>query len=79
MARGADALGAKLAHNYSLKLIEMPADWDTHGKSAGYKRNQEMAKIATHLVAFWDSTSKGTKHMIDIATRKGLTVKVVSY
>ena len=29
------------------------------------------------LLAFWDGKSKGTKHMIDYANKKGLMVKVV--
>lgn len=29
------------------------------------------------LVAFWDGKSKGTKHMIDIATKAKLKVVVV--
>ena len=33
-----------------------------------------MAKYANALIAFWDGKSKGTKHMIDIATKKGLDV-----
>lgn len=78
-ARGADSLAIKLAEDYNIPVIKMPADWDTHGKSAGYKRNTEMAQIATHLLAFWDGKSKGTGHMIDIATKRGLEVEMVKY
>lgn len=38
-----------------------------------------MAKNADALVAFWDSKSKGTEHMIAHAREKGLKVKVVEY
>jgi hypothetical protein len=38
-----------------------------------------MAKAATHLVAFWDGESRGTKHMIDIAKSLDLTVRVFNY
>lgn len=31
------------------------------------------------LVAFWDEKSKGTKNMIDLATKYGMIVKVVTY
>lgn len=31
------------------------------------------------LVAFWDKKSKGTKSMIELATKKGMLVKVVKY
>lgn len=52
---------------------------DLYGKSAGYKRNSEMAEIADALIAFWDCSSKGTKDMIDIAKNKNLLVRVIKY
>lgn len=78
-ARGADTLGEQWAKEEERDVIYFPADWDTHGKSAGYIRNSEMADNAEALIAFWDGKSKGTKNMIDIALRKGLVVKVVRY
>jgi hypothetical protein len=57
----------------------MPADWDTHGKSAGFKRNKEMAEVSQGLIAFWDNVSKGTKHMIDIATELKLKTLIIKY
>lgn len=38
-----------------------------------------MAEIADALIAFWDGSSKGTKHMIDIAKNKNLLVRVIEY
>ena len=31
------------------------------------------------LVAFWNGAHKGTKHMIDLANKHGLFIKVISY
>lgn len=78
-ARGADAMAMRYANHRGFELIVMPADWDTHGKSAGYKRNAQMAEAATHLIAFWDGVSRGTKHMIDIAHSMKIKVHVSSY
>lgn len=78
-ARGADSLGERYAKEKGYGLEVYPADWNKHGKSAGYKRNTEMAEVAHALVAFWDEKSRGTKHMIDIAERKELKVRVVNY
>lgn len=78
-ARGVDKMGERYATEHGINLIVMNADWETHGKSAGYKRNQEMANVSTHLVAFWDGKSRGTKHMIDIAKRDGLKSHVVDF
>lgn len=79
MARGADLLGKKFADEHGLEVVECPADWDKHGKKAGYMRNEEMAKISDALIAFWDSKSPGTKHMIDLATKYKLKIRVINY
>lgn len=52
---------------------------DSKGKQAGYLRNSQMADEGTHLVAFHNGVSRGTKHMIDLATKKGLIVRVIKY
>ncbi|MGC2468017.1 MAG: DUF2493 domain-containing protein [Candidatus Acidiferrum sp.] len=75
-ARGADALGEQWARENGVPLRRMPADWDRHGKRAGYLRNAEMLQHADALLALWDGQSKGTAHMIEIARRKGLLVFV---
>jgi|ERR1039458_1423661 hypothetical protein len=66
-ARGADALGERWACEHAIPLVRMPADWDAHGRRAGYLRNLEMAKQAQALIALWDGTSRGTAHMIETA------------
>lgn len=75
-ARGADRLGEMWAAECKVPCERFPANWDLYGKSAGYKRNEQMAGHAEALIALWDGKSKGTKHMIDIATHKGLRVYV---
>jgi predicted Rossmann fold nucleotide-binding protein DprA/Smf involved in DNA uptake len=78
-AYGADKLGEKYANERGYPINQFPADWDTYGKSAGYRRNEQMAENADALIAFWDRKSKGTKSMIDIAIRKSLKLKVEYY
>lgn len=75
-ARGADALGELWAAQNGIPIERFPADWNTHGRSAGYRRNAEMASNADALIALWDGTSKGTKGMIDLAKKRGLKVFV---
>lgn len=77
-ARGGDRVGEDWAYARDHKLVKFPADWQYHGLSAGYKRNEEMAEYADALVAIWDRKSKGTKHMINIAKREGLAVRIIS-
>lgn len=78
-ARGADALGERYAKERDYQISSHPADWDRYGKSAGYRRNVDMANISNALIAFWDGKSLGTGHMIQIAKDKGLLVRVVNY
>ena len=78
-ARGADLMGETWAHGNNIDVERYLPDWDGLGKSAGYRRNELMASKATHLIAFHDGESRGTQHMIDIATRRLLGVKVVTY
>jgi hypothetical protein len=76
-ARGADKLGEKYARANDATIKQFIPDWNGLGKRAGMVRNEEMAKYATHLVAFWDGVSLGTKHMINFAKKSGLKVRVV--
>lgn len=75
-ARGADALGERFAAEAGLELIKFPADWNKHGRAAGPIRNAQMGDFADALIALWDGQSRGTKHMIDYATKKGLKVHI---
>ena len=78
-AKGADALGERYAMENNLPIERYPADWEHNGRAAGPIRNEEMAKVADALIAFWDGKSPGTKSMISLARRKGLQVAVVRY
>lgn len=78
-ARGADKLGERYAKEKGYLLRQFPADWQLYGKAAGYKRNQLMAQNADALICFWDGESKGSRHMINLAKKEGLKVKIVMY
>lgn len=75
-ANGVDKLGENWAMYRRIPVKKFPANWNMYGKSAGYRRNLEMAGYADALVAVWDGESKGTKHMIDIARDKGIITYV---
>ena len=76
---GADCLGEIYALENNLEILSYPADWDKFGKKAGVKRNAEMINDADALIAFWNGNSRGTKYMIDIATKKGKMIRVINY
>lgn len=59
-----------------LKTIVYKPDWDTFGRSAGYRRNVTIIGDADRVIAFQHNKSKGTQHSIDLAVKKGIPVKL---
>lgn len=68
-AIGPDRIGETYAKMKNIPCRVMPADWSKYGKSAGPRRNTDMAKIADAAIVFWDGESTGTKHMISEMSR----------
>ena len=79
MAKGADTLGIQYADEHKLTKILFPANWKEYPRIAGFLRNNDMLSIATHLIAFWNGESSGTKHMIEIAQEKGIPTWILKY
>lgn len=69
MARGVDTLAVRYARSRGLPIERFYAPWkDKDGvldRTAGFKRNAQMAALADALVVVWDGKSRGTKDMID--------------
>jgi hypothetical protein len=74
---GADALIKLWCIRNRQPVIPVPAQWTKFSKNAGFIRNTLMSRMGTHLVAFWDGQSRGTKHMIEQAKFRNLAVKVI--
>ena len=74
-AAGVDSICAEAAERHGHEVVAMPADWKTHGKKAGVLRNLEMLdKGPDAVVAWWNGESRGTKHMIEAAQKRGIPV-----
>ncbi len=73
---GADMLGERYAKENGFKIERYTAQWEKFGKSAGPKRNEQMAKIADFVICFWDKESRGTKSMLECAKRYGKPIKI---
>lgn len=82
-ARGADKMAGEIAKELGLSLEVYPADWNTFKKAAGPIRNNQMLKEGKPdtVLAFHDDirNSKGTKHMVSIATKAGIPTAIVSH
>lgn len=70
-ASGVDKHAARVAWGMNLAVEEFPADWDRHGRRAGFIRNVAMLDTVDHVVAFWDQFSRGTAHSINVAADTG--------
>jgi hypothetical protein len=76
-AAGADTMAGNWARGNFVPVRVFIPDWEQFGRSAGFKRNIQMLDTNPDLVlAFWDGRSKGTKHTIDTAVRRGITTEV---
>ena len=73
---GIDKRGEDFAKLISLPVKAFPANWDKYGRSAGHKRNKQMAEYADGLMTFWDMESPGTKSMIRYAQENDLEILV---
>ena len=76
-ANGVDKLGEQWARENNIPIQHFPAEWERHGKSAGFIRNKKMADEANAVIAIWDGKSAGTAHMINIAKHNNLKLKIL--
>lgn len=78
-ARGADSLSGLWAsmRKDSVEERVYPADWKTHGRSAGPIRNQKMLTEACPHVIIAFKGGNGTAHMVSIGKKAGVPVHEV--
>lgn len=73
-ARGADSCAADWGkRNPEVEVRAFPADWKSHGRSAGPIRNREMIKENPDLVIAFKG-GKGTADMMRVAEKAGIPV-----
>lgn len=73
-AQGADRFAREWATERGIQVETFPADWKTHGKSAGPIRNQQMLKEGRPDLVVAFAGGKGTQHMMTIARNAGVKV-----
>jgi hypothetical protein len=78
-ARGADKLGERWAKENNIQTLIFYANWDKHGKAAGFIRNEDIIKNCDCVIAFWDGKSKGTSHSLSLAKKFGKPTKIINF
>ena len=76
-AAGADRLAFRWAVRHHVRSRCFAAEWARFGKSAGLRRNAQMAQEGDVLVAFHGNNSPGTAHMIACMRALGKPVVVI--
>lgn len=79
MATGADTAGADWARARGVSLFSFPANWDKHGKAAGYIRNKQMLEEGKPDLVIAFPGGRGTANMIKLARDAGVPVEEVVY
>lgn len=77
-ARGSDDAGESWAAANRIPVKRFPADWDKYGKSAGKRRNAQMADYADMAIVFWDGESNGATDMVTRMVLRQKPVRVVA-
>ncbi len=76
-ARGVDTLAEEYADKHNISKLIVRPNYKKYGKAAPLLRNEQMVDIADLIIVIWDCKSRGTKHSIKYAEKKGKPTKVV--
>lgn len=74
---GVDEMRERWARSNDIPIEYYAAQWGKYGKSAGPRRNLQMAQNADSLITLWDGSSRGTQNMIQTAQDLDLQVHIV--
>jgi YspA, cpYpsA-related SLOG family len=72
-APGADSLAEQIVRSYGWRIEPHPANWPSHGRSAGFRRNAAMVQLGADVVlAFAQHWDSGTGHCARLARDAGI-------
>ena len=76
-AKGIDAIAREFAHTKGIAYTEFLPKYHMYGRAAPLKRNEEIANYADQVLAFWDGSSRGTAHTVELFKKLEKEVTVV--
>ncbi len=74
-ARGADRIAQEEARELGLHVATVRAQWDFYGRSAGYRRNEAMARLQPDYVYAYPLGGPGTAQMMKLAEDNCIPVR----
>lgn len=76
-AKGVDTCAEEYALAHNIKLTKFLPEYSKYRKSAPLKRNLQIIEYSDLVLAFWDGTSRGTKHVIDNCNEMKVPVRKI--
>ena len=77
-ARGADQMAEMYADERGIDVTIFPAEWNKHGRAAGFIRNKQMLDEGQPDLVVAFPGGRGTANMVDLAKKAGVSVLEVS-
>ena len=76
-AKGADYFGELYAKDNCIPYTIYPANWDKHGRGAGFIRNSQIVNDCDVVIAFPTENSVGTYDTVEKAKKAGKATYVI--
>ena len=76
-AKGIDTLAWEWALKNHIEIIVHRPNYNKHGKTAPFRRNDIIVDEADKIIAFWNGKSTGTKYVIDRAKKLNKSLEIV--
>ena len=78
-AGGTDSMAGKYAQENNIPCRDFPAEWRRYGRSAGYRRNQQMLDEGKPDLVVAFPGGPGTQNMVKISRQQGFEVNIIDH
>ena len=76
-AKGVDTLAEAYARERGIPTLTVRPLYETYGRAAPLRRDEEMVDMADAVLVVWDGVSRGSKHTADYARKKGKPLQIL--